>query len=264
MSYHLKPGYRERLAPDYWVDDTGLTTWQPDVYPDAAALARQVGAVRLIDVGCGNGDKLAPHQWEFELVGIDYGPNIEECRRRHPGGKWLEADFDVGGPLPVPDPQRSMVICADVIEHVVHPELLLRKLHDLLERGALAVILTTPERDLRRGTAHQGPSPNPAHVREWNSRELQSFMAEERLEGHFGLTRTNDEAPFLHTILAAIPGRGLDDLESFERWWAYRERWQRLGVEHEDLYRELNRRLPLRMERRLKRLAHRLKRARPR
>ena len=184
--------------------------WQPDVYLEAASLAALLGATTIVDVGCGSAEKVAVFRNEYKIVGVDFGVNIEACRARYDWGDWIGADLDDDdSPLPLSSLNDSIVVCADVIEHVVHPERLLRKLRDLLERGATALVLTTPERDLRRGRKHIGPSPNVAHVREWALDELRGFMADEGLEGYFGLTRTNDTAPYLHTIFAVIPGAGL-------------------------------------------------------
>jgi SAM-dependent methyltransferase len=236
MNYHLKPGYSERAEPEYWVDETGDTLWQPDVYLEAASLAERLGAGTIIDVGCGSAAKLIELHPAFEIVGVDYGPNIEACRAAYPFGEWLESDFDSGVEIPVQNADDAVVVCSDVIEHVRKPERLLHQLRSLLDRGALALILTTPERNLRRGTAHVGPPPNVAHTREWALEELQAFMADEGLEGHFGLTRTNDREPFLRTNFAVIPSSSLGAKgEALESWWAYRERWQAAVLEHEKL-----------------------------
>jgi SAM-dependent methyltransferase len=258
MAYHLKHGYRERPEPEYWVDETGDTVWQPDVYLEAAALADRVGAATLIDVGCGTAAKLAALHPGFDLVGVDYGQNIRICRETYPFGLWLEADFDADAPIPVPDPRGAIVICSDVIEHVRTPERLLGQLRRLLYDGAVALILTTPERELRRGRKHAGPPPNPAHTREWALGELRGFMRDEGLEGYFGLTRTNDREPFLHTIFAVIPGSA-DAAEetAIERWWEYRERWEATATAHETLLRAAPRPLGRRVVRRLRRLAGR-------
>jgi hypothetical protein len=38
------------------------------------------------------------------------------------------------------------------------------------------VVLSTPERDLRRGRDHMGPPDNSSHVREWNAAEFSAYL----------------------------------------------------------------------------------------
>ncbi|MFC1791945.1 hypothetical protein ACFL0I_05750, partial [Gemmatimonadota bacterium] len=43
------------------------------------------------------------------------------------------------------------------------------------------VLLSTPERDLRRGPDDMGPPGNPAHIREWNQEELRQYLESQGL-----------------------------------------------------------------------------------
>jgi len=79
------------------------------------------------------------------------------------------------GPLPV-SADGVVVVCADVIEHVTDPVLLLQKLASA-QRGAHALFLSTPERDLTYSRAHNGPPLNPRHVQEWTLRESARLRA---------------------------------------------------------------------------------------
>jgi hypothetical protein len=56
-------------------------------------------------------------------------------------------------------------------------------------------------------------------------------MATEGLNGHFGLTRSNDRQPTLSTIFVAIPGVAPGAQDSVARWFAERARWERIAVE---------------------------------
>jgi glycosyltransferase involved in cell wall biosynthesis len=214
--YCLPARYRRRPQPAYFVDALDGMICQPDVYPAAAALARTLGARTIIDVGCGSGDKLAELHPELQIVGLDFGENLAECRRRHPHGIWVEHDLEAEEAPPIPPgiADGAVVICADVIEHMVSPERLLATLSRLLEDAA-AVVISTPERELVRGAGHSGPPDNPCHTMEWALREFEDLMASHGLvHGTCGLTRSNDVENVWKTIVgvyfrdAEARGRG--------------------------------------------------------
>lgn len=204
--YAVRTGYRHRAEPRYFADAAIPLTYQPDVYRDAANVAARLGCTRIVDVGCGTASKLIPLAGRFEVIGVDYGPNVEQCRRLHPAtGSWRECDLDAPGALPVSaeEWQGSVVVCADVIEHVRAPEVLLDKLRTGL-LFAEALLLSTPERDLTNTQCDPGPPGNPAHVREWSIRELGAFMRRAGFAHQtIGLTRSHDHSLSLLTILAA-------------------------------------------------------------
>ena len=208
--FFLPDGYVERLVPDYFVNaDRDGRTWQPHVYPLAGALARRGGCRRIIDVGCGRARKLADMRPEFVTIGIDYGSNLESCRTTHSTGTWLEMDLEHpwGLDLSPADIASSVVICADVIEHLKDPTELLKAL-SALGQTAEAVLLSTPERVRTWGRDHLGPPPNPAHVREWSLDELVALVSSHGLAAAFaGVTASEDEtlAPKTSLIVASLP-----------------------------------------------------------
>lgn len=177
VSSHLPPGYIRRARPDYFDDLDRGVVWQPDVYRFARDLAREIGARRVIDVGCGRARKLAALHPEFEIIGIDYGANLEYCRSVYPWGQWIDADLEAAAPLPLSAAAAAtaVVVAADVIEHLRHPERLVDALGGLLAHAS-CVVLSTPERVLTHGPDQIGPPPNPAHVQEWSLAELRAFV----------------------------------------------------------------------------------------
>jgi SAM-dependent methyltransferase len=189
--------YVPRIPPDYF-GDAGRAdhdiVHQPDVYALVAFLAERNACTHVIDVGCGMAQKLVPLAPRFRLIGMDLGPNLEYCRAHHPEHTWIEFDAEREPPpaLPASLLRRSIVVCADVIEHLVNPAGLLRTLAAYVEH-APAALLSTPERVLVRGDDDQGPPANPAHVREWALDELTALATAARLEPTFaGLTVDND------------------------------------------------------------------------
>ncbi|MEV0265468.1 class I SAM-dependent methyltransferase [Streptomyces sp. NPDC050617] len=210
-AYFLRPGYVQRIPPDYFVDeDEDGIVWQPDVYPYAAAVALEHGCDTVIDLGCGRAEKLAglaaEHpSWHF--IGVDYGANIEWCRSHWDFGEWVEADLEKNVRL-LGDRKsvgRSVVICSDVLEHLVRPEVAVTALRALLLGGAARAVLSTParERKVLPGQAEfNGPPDNRTHVREWASEEFCAFLRSGGLViEDFSYTRRNDDDGAMTTQL---------------------------------------------------------------
>jgi SAM-dependent methyltransferase len=237
--YFLPNAYESRLEPEYFVDEELNAVWQPDLYPEAAAVARRLGARRIVDVGCGTAAKLVELHPEFEIVGIDFGSNIAACRERYDFGTWIENDLDSSDDLGYEDVVGAVLVCGDVLEHLVHPERLLRMLRSALDRGAAAVFLSTPDRELTNEPGNLGPPPNVAHVREWTLGELEQFLASEGLVGYFGLTRSNDVMPYMRTSIAAIPGDASTSKEVVRNWFDERRKWEQTAVKQDALIDEL-------------------------
>lgn len=206
-TYFIRPGYRSRPAPQYFEDFVPAADriYQPDVYALAGAMAC-LGPRRIVDVGCGKGGKLAALAAHNEVVGVDIGVNIEYCRSNHRFGRWFEHDIESSDELPLDsvDLRGAIVICADVIEHLVDPLPLLHKLRRCSDRGAI-VLLSTPERDLVRGQLDPGPPKNQAHVREWNLGELRALLLHVGFTiPFFGLTANDSVRREMSTMLAIL------------------------------------------------------------
>jgi hypothetical protein len=209
--YGLPAGYEARLEPAYFVDDLAdqRIIHQPDVYPFAAHIAERYGCAYLIDVGCGRAGKLTPLGDRFHLIGIDHGANIAWCRDRTDLTMAIDHDLQRREPLPVSEciVGSSVVICADVIEHLVEPRPLVENLQHLAQ-VARAVVVTTPDRELVRGAEDRGPPANPAHVREWTLGELAGLLGESGAPVAFaGLTRNNDRDSQRRTSLVCLDPR---------------------------------------------------------
>lgn len=183
-NYCLKEGYQSRLEPAYYVaHDTGIN-WQHAVYDYALGLANYYGYHTIIDIGCGDGSKLQPFVPAFKVIGMGYGDNLNYCRQRYPDSAWLSCNLDDVSTYPEWDAtilDGALIICADVIEHLVYPDILLSVLSKWLNDTNRA-ILSTPERDLVHGYHHMGMPPNPCHVREWNASEFLCLMEQWHLQ----------------------------------------------------------------------------------
>ncbi len=208
-SFFIKPGYRSRAAAVYYADihDNGIT-WQPEVYPLAAALARKYDCRYIIDIGCGRASKLSSLYPEFQVIGMDFGSNLDHCRDKYPFGTWIEVNLEVtkGVPLPLEVLRSAVLVNSDVIEHLVDPTRLMVLIQSYLLHAKVAVI-STPERDLERGFQDMGPPTNPSHIREWNLSELETMLSCFGLRpAYCGLTISNDREMKRKTSLAVVPG----------------------------------------------------------
>lgn len=179
---------------------------QPDVYPLARAIGCRSGAVRIIDVGCGQAGKLLRLANDFELIGIDVRTNIETRRALGSEHRWIEWDPESSPPLPL-DPalaDRAIVICADVIEHLIDPRPLLSGLRLLVEQGA-TLVLSTPGRNRTRGIEDLGPPASTHRVREWMLVELGDLLRAANLPPTFlGLTVNSSHDLEKDTSLAIV------------------------------------------------------------
>jgi SAM-dependent methyltransferase len=200
----LPPGYRTN-EPEYFADTPAPFTYQPHVYALAGFLAERAGLSQVIDLGSGNGRKLAQFAGRFDVVAVDVGSNLVSVAEAIPAATRIEFDLERGLP-PIPEEtlRSSVVILSDVIEHLRDPLPLLRRLA-AWARICPYVLVSTPDRDRVRGPADVGPPANRAHVREWNLSELTRLLSREGLGSEFvGFTINSDFHRCKSTLLALL------------------------------------------------------------
>ncbi len=175
-NYFLKDGYAINAQPYFFNDSVeDSMVYQLEVYKHAASLLVQHKLDSVLDIGCGVGTKLQemilPHT--SNITGVDSDHAIPECQEMYSFGNWIagnleDENFKIEGTY-------DLIISADVIEHLIDPDKLLRLIADSSHSNS-RVVISTPERDLRRGFEHMGPPQNTAHVREWNGAELRQYL----------------------------------------------------------------------------------------
>lgn len=96
---------------------------------------------RILDVGCGSGFYAELFQsWGNEVVGLDITREGVVATRRRGVQAML---CDVETPLPLSSASFDMVLCLELFEHLLQPELALSEAHRVLKEGG-TLILTTP------------------------------------------------------------------------------------------------------------------------
>jgi len=208
-TFFIKDDYKHRTKGKYFsADDVSMAeiTFQPDVYHLAGILGKKFGVSHIIDVGCGDAKKLVELYPRFEIIGIDHGENLSKCQSNYEFGTWLAWNFENSN-NPSISPKilkNSVIVCADVIEHLVNPSYLLEKIREFLQHAPF-VIITTPERDLVRGKDDFGPPKNQHHVREWNYDEFKKLLSYYGFNLTFyDLTASSNLAYERKTIMAVI------------------------------------------------------------
>lgn len=170
--YHLPDGYVSQ-APEPW-DDSGHTDdWQLEVYLAALGLATKHRLRTVLDVGTGSGYKLATYFASFDTCGTERPENVAGLRERWPFRRWAVSDLEDMPPLGHAD----LVVCADVIEHLPDPDVLMCYLGRVKWEW---LVLSTPDRRLLHRPDEPewlGPPVNPAHAREWTQAEFAAYVA---------------------------------------------------------------------------------------
>lgn len=183
--YFIKQGYRPNLVqatydgsenPAYWNEERleSAASFQHDVYTHAAQLASARNARTLLDVGSGPPVKLKAffQNNSLEIHLVDQPNTATQAARLLPHARFTSAnletvEFDLGI-------RFDLIICADVIEHLVSPDPCLAFIHRHLASDGV-LLISTPERDILRGKDCTN-SPHPMHVREWNADEFRRFL----------------------------------------------------------------------------------------
>ena len=208
-SFRLPPHYVSREQVTYYEDLESQQlggVWQPDVYEFADRLAQRLGCQRLIDLGCGNGQKLASFSERYETVGVDFGGNIDTAKTSFPSLNWIEHDFSNALEFSNLFEESSLFICSDVVEHLLNPVQLLDQISNILS-DSFGIVISTPDRDRARGPENLGPPENPAHTMEWNFEEFYSLLASRGLRPLLhGFTRNFSLSDTRNTQVAFIPG----------------------------------------------------------
>lgn len=162
-NYGLPDGYKIREKPEHWNDTRMKDEWQREVYLMAAAIMASNAYRDVIDVGCGSAYKLIKYLGKYETMGIDVPETVTWLSEQYPTREWRSS---------MPDGKFDLVICADVIEHVLDPDALCQSLRSVAKKH---IIISTPDR-FRAGEPPFGPSTNKSHVREWSFEEFGRYI----------------------------------------------------------------------------------------
>jgi GT2 family glycosyltransferase/SAM-dependent methyltransferase/glycosyltransferase involved in cell wall biosynthesis len=171
-NFGAESGCRPHTQYRSYADDA--IEWQKSVY-DLALDAHQLEAFDfVIDLGCGAGTKSARRfSGDVKLLQVDR-KDFRAADVRASGVHFLSASFESWDDLDrvfsqIDVSRRTLIICADVIEHLHDPRPLLTFLRRVLvESQANIAFVSTPDHERIDG-ARRGELPsNLEHVRQWS------------------------------------------------------------------------------------------------
>jgi 2-polyprenyl-3-methyl-5-hydroxy-6-metoxy-1,4-benzoquinol methylase len=140
------------------------------------ALLDDLRPARVVDLGSGGGQLLEEVRARSRgavLCGVDISAaQVAENARRLPEIEWRVADLDAGDGVPRElHGTFDVVIASELIEHLDHPEVLLRNASALARPGTGHLLLSTQSGPLRETERRVG------HRRHWSVAEMSAALA---------------------------------------------------------------------------------------
>lgn len=172
-NYCISHFYISRKKYHHYDDSLKEDKWQLEVYLHALGLMKKNKLSSVADIGCGSGYKLMTYLSEYNTLGLELPVNVETLRNKYPDRDWQVSDFSSNLKL-----SADVIICSDVIEHLVNPDDLLNYIKNNFDFKYL--VLSTPDRGLlyrRWDPRFYGPPRNKAHTMEWTFKEFRKYIS---------------------------------------------------------------------------------------
>ena len=177
-SYYIKEGYKSREKEESCPQIGRKDEFQDEVYFFAKKIYTARGYSSVADIGCGSAYKLIKYFGEEKFTGLEIEPNLSHLRETYPEADFRQSDFS--NP---PEDSFDMIICSDVVEHLLYPDDLMNY---ICAMGFKHLVISTPDRDIIQEVqrsmgwevAENGPPHNLMHIREWNSNEFMEYASD--------------------------------------------------------------------------------------
>ncbi|TNI51818.1 methyltransferase domain-containing protein [Aeromonas veronii] len=172
-TYGIDPRYAVRNKYHHYDDMKYEDEWQLEVYLHALGLMVKNNFKSVADIGCGSGFKLITYLSDYHTIGYELDMNVSRLKSIYPTKDWRVSNFENNRS----EIDVDVIICSDVVEHLVDPDLLMEYLS---RQNFKYLLISTPDRNLVYGDedpAFFGPPRNYAHQREWSYSEFNSYVS---------------------------------------------------------------------------------------
>jgi 2-polyprenyl-3-methyl-5-hydroxy-6-metoxy-1,4-benzoquinol methylase len=159
------------------------------VSPRVRAILRDLGVVRVLDAGCGNGALCGELAAEgYDVVGLEYdAKGVDVARLTHPSMRFYQLGLQ-------DDPQQLLehetlfdaVVSTEVVEHLFSPHLLPLFARECLRKGGYLIVSTPYHGYVKnlaislanKWDAHHGPLWHGGHIKFWSPATLGQLLAD--------------------------------------------------------------------------------------
>jgi len=193
-SYYIA-NYKANNNPGHHCDQNYTDEAQKEVYEFCYNFMKSNNFLTVVDVGCGSGYKLVNVLGEYNTIGIETEPCYSILQSKYPTKKWLKSGEPEKDFLQYDIQNIDVVICSDVIEHIINPDNLVDY---LLSLNSKYYIISTPCRNILCNhpkfsksykKSWNGPPLNICHVREWTMDEFKQYISNKFtiVSSHYGI-----------------------------------------------------------------------------
>ncbi|NNG02898.1 MAG: class I SAM-dependent methyltransferase [Inquilinus sp.] len=173
------------------------------------ALSRISDAADVLEAGCGEGYLSAIMAADGRRVrGIDISPRVVEQARANPVNRAHGARFEVGSvyDLKPGEDDAELVVCCEVLEHLVEPETALRVLVGLAKPYLLVSVPREPVwrvLNMLSGRYLDAFGNTPGHLQHWSKRSFLTMLGR-----HAEIVAVRSPLPWTMALCRAPGGRG--------------------------------------------------------
>lgn len=165
-NYCIKSDYISRLDNEPTLERNQKDQCQNEVYEAAHNLSVVNKLNSVLDVGTGSGFKLMKYFSDYKTLGLDLPVHMGLLNKNYPDRAWKVH------PLNEPITGYDLVICSDVVEHMVDPNELMEFLASCQSKF---LVISTPDRN--KLPFPSGPPRSTCHCREWTGPEFKNYVS---------------------------------------------------------------------------------------